>query len=413
MSASSFNTRLLKLKGRCHSANSKPTLTAAGLTQMFRVERITGAAALEALVPQWEALDRSAVPRTPFTSPLWNCLWWRHFREQRAWVRDEFFLHAVFDDERLVGVAPLMRTARPAVGPLRLRELQLLGADQNVTELRGVLCRPEDHADVMRTLHAYFLDRPGEWDRVQWCGLRADASVGARQPAELVSERQVHDYYLPLPATWDELRSRLSRNMRESLRKCYKVLANYGTQSTFRVVSRPTEVGIALGRFFELHGQRARTVDTVPHADVFATARARAFLCEYAQRMAERDQLRIFELEIAAQIVASRVGFVLGDELYLYYSGYAHEWHKSSVMTTVVAEAIRWAIGQQFKGVNLSTGNDRSKTRWKPNEIVFCERVLRSPGRRGRLLAGVDKLRHAAPQSILGRVLSAARRGAT
>jgi len=329
------------------------------------------------------------------------------------WVRDEFFLHAVFDDDRLVGVAPLMRTVRPAVGPLRLRELQFLGADQNLTELRGVLCRPEDHANVMRTLHAHFLDRPGDWDRVQWCGLRADACAGLRQPADLVSERQVCDYYLPLPATWDELRSGLSRNMKESLRKCYNSLASQGITFNFRVVREPGEVGIALGRLFELHAQRARAPDTVRHANVFATPRARAFLCEYAQRMAERDQLRIFELEIAGQIVASRVGFVLGEELYLYYSGYAPEWSNYSVMTTVVAEAIRWAVGQQFKGVNLSTGNDRSKARWKPNEIVFCERVMRSPGRQGRLLSGIDKLRHAAPQSILGRVLSVARRGAT
>jgi CelD/BcsL family acetyltransferase involved in cellulose biosynthesis len=264
----------------------------------------------------------------------------------------------------------------------------------------------------MRTLYAHFLDRPGDWDRVQWCGLRAVACVGLRQPADFVSERQVCDYYLPLPGTWEELKSRLSRNMKESLRKCRNSLTNQGIESTFRVVREPSEVGIALSRFFELHAQRARAVDTVRHDNAFATPRARAFLSEYAQRMAERDQLRIFELEIAGQIVATRVGFVLGDELYLYYSGYAREWSDYSVMTTVVAEAIRWAIGHQFKGVNLSTGTDRAKTRWKPSEIVFRERVLRSPARHGRLLSTIDKLRNAAPQSVLGRLLAVARRGA-
>jgi CelD/BcsL family acetyltransferase involved in cellulose biosynthesis len=385
-----------------------------GLTKMLRVERITGGASLEALMPQWEALDRLSVPRTPFTSPLWNFLWWRHLREERTWVRDEFFVHAVFDDDRLVGVAPLMRTARPAVGPLRLRELQLFGADQNITELRRVLCRPEDHVCVMRALHGYFLQRAGEWDRVQWCGLRAEALAvpRPRHGSELVWERPVRDYYLPLPPAWDQLKSRLSRNMKEALRKCYNSLAHRGIEFTLRVVSRPADAASALERFFELHAQRACATDTVPHANVFATARARAFLCEYGQRMAERDQLRIFELEIAGETVATRVGFELDDDLYLYYSGYACAWGKHSVMTTLVAEAIRWAITQRLKGVNLSTGHDRAKTRWKPDEIVLWDRVLRSPTRQGRLLSTVDKLRHAAPQSVLGRVLSVARRRA-
>jgi CelD/BcsL family acetyltransferase involved in cellulose biosynthesis len=379
----------------------------------LRVERIADVAELESLIPEWEEIDAQSEPRTPFTSPLWNVLWWRHFNEQRTWVRDEFFVHVVRDEcGGLVAVAPLMRTLRPARGPLRIRQLHFFGADPNVTELRGVVCRPEHRGKVTRMLLAHFLKHAGQWDRLQWCGLRASESLEGRGMP--VWYRQVPDYYLRLPATWQEFKSGLSRNVKEALRKCYNSLKRGGHEFTFRAVSRPQDIGAALDGFFELHAARARVNGSVPHANVFATARSREFLAEYAQRMAERDQFRVFQLEVDGRVVATRIGFVLGEEVYLYYSGYCPEWGKYSVMTTVVAESIKWALERQFKVVNLSTGNDLSKARWKPAETVFFDCMLRSPRLFGRLVSGdyLDKLRHAPPQSLLGRLVAGTRRNA-
>lgn len=51
------------------------------------------------------------------------------------------------------------------------------------------------------------------------------------------------------------------------------------------------------------------------------------------------------------------------------------------VMTTLMIETIKWAIEHKFAFINLSTGKDLSKLRWKPTEISFrtlCSRRLRS-----------------------------------
>ena len=61
--------------------------------------------------------------------------------------------------------------------------------------------------------------------------------------------------------------------------------------------------------------------------------------------------------------MATRIGFVVEDSLYLYYSGYDPEFSRFSIMTTVVAEAIQYAISERFRTVNLSTGKDLSKRR--------------------------------------------------
>ena len=382
---------------------------------MLHVERAAGQGAIEKLASEWDKLEENLQPRTPFSSPLWNATWWKHFRVDSGWVRDELCIHAVRNEfDTLIAVAPMMLTSRPAVGPFRVRALQLLGADENVTELRSVIARAADLPEVLATLSNYFRATSNRWDWLQWGGIPAD--LESRELLERGGRiqwgRVVPNYYLPLRGNWEEFRSELSRNMKEALRKCYNSLRSAGHDFTFRVVSQPAQTPAALATFFELHAERSAAIDLPPHANVFTRQPARDFLLEYAQRMAERDQLRIFQVVIGGEVVATRVGFVLGSELYLYYSGYRVAWAQHSVMTTVVAESIKWAIQQGLSGVGLSTGRDLSKLRWKPREIVTCEGVQSSSHRLRQLAAGayLHVAGHATPNSVLGRLLSSARR---
>jgi hypothetical protein len=56
-------------------------------------------------------------------------------------------------------------------------------------------------------------------------------------------------------------------------------------------------------------------------------------------------------------------------------------------MTTALAETLRYAIGEGTTWVNLSTGSDVSKTRWRPDKIVYRSAVQASPSARGRTVA--------------------------
>jgi hypothetical protein len=81
--------------------------------------------------------------------------------------------------------------------------------------------------------------------------------------------------------------------------------------------------------------------------------------------------VRIFELMIGPEVVAVRIGFVVGDCLYLYYSGFDPAWAKYGVMTTNLAESLKYAIDGKLRTVNLSRGTDASKTRWGPRIMHF------------------------------------------
>ena len=355
---------------------------------MLRVTALKDLRELDALGAEWDAIDEGSSPRTPFTSRLWNTLWWERMHEERALLRDRFFAHAVRDAAgKLVAVAPMMITHRPAVGPVRVRVLQFFGTDNYVTELRGVVCAPADEARVVAALRAHLEGHAREWDWLEWAGVRNDGEAHAAlsRDAQVTWGRTTPVFWLPLPESWEAFKTALPRNIKESLRKCYNSLKRDGHAFTIRVARSADEAGPAIETFLQLHASRAAVQGTIEHDDVFASERARDFLRAYAQRMAEDDRLRVFQLDIGGKTVATRVGFLLGKELYLYFSGYDYEWGKYNVMTTVVAESIKWAIESGLPLVHLSTGNDVSKTRWRPSTYDTQQGIQLSPTWRGPL----------------------------
>ena len=84
------------------------------------------------------------------------------------------------------------------------------------------------------------------------------------------------------------------------------------------------------------------------------------------------------------RVVASRMAFVFGNEMYFYYSGFDPSWGKHSVMTTLMCESFKWAIARGVTLANLSKGKDLSKLRWNPRELFFDDAALVSPTSRGR-----------------------------
>ncbi|MBV9946039.1 MAG: GNAT family N-acetyltransferase, partial [Myxococcales bacterium] len=195
--------------------------------------------------------------------------------------------------------------------------------------------------------------------------------------------RDIPEYYLHLPATWPEFKATLGRNIKESLRRCYNAPKRDGIVPRLEVVSARADVPRVLDDFFRLHRARASCEDTIHHNDVFESPAAKAFLLDVCQRFAARGAFRMFRLLVGERVVANRIGLVLGDSLYLYYSGFEPAFGRYSVMTTVVAEAIQYAIANRLRMVHLSTGHDVSKMRWGPLERRHREWLVVSPSLRG------------------------------
>ena len=341
----------------------------------LRAERLGEAAFSGPLRAEWDALHSRISPNMPFSCASWNALWWQHHRSNRLFKRDELCLIAVRDARNaLIAVAPMMSTWRPSFGPIRLQMLRFFGNDPNVTEIRGLVCEPEHEIAALEAVRKFLLS---EYPRADWIELGAlRQENGEKAQARLLaatrsSRREIEGYHLELPTTWEALRASRSRNIKESIRRCYNSLKRAGLTSQLRVIQAPEETPAALETFFHLHSLRSRVTNTVQHGDVFAQATERAFLRDFALDQARSGRLRIFQLLISDTVVATRVGFLSNDQIYLYYSGYDPTWSKYSVMTTLVVETIKWSIEQRLAILHMSTGTDVSKLRWGPTSTRY------------------------------------------
>jgi CelD/BcsL family acetyltransferase involved in cellulose biosynthesis len=346
------------------------------------VELVTTLDGLERLKPDYDRLNRSTGNRLPFALHDWHVAWWKHFAARSEWVQDSLAIYVVRDRlDQCLALVPFVATDR-FFGPLRLRTMSMLGPDPYISEFRGPLVHPGCEVEVVRLLRGR-LAADGQWDWILWSGARGPFAEALAADGQVEWRDGSIDYLLELPSTWDAFRAGLKRNIRESVRHCYNSLKRDGLQFELEVAWRPADVSVALEDFFALHAMRAHLTETIPHPDRFKSLKTKDFLREVCLRLAARGVTRIFLLKIRSKVVAVRIGFVVGQSLYLYFSGYDPEWRKYSVMTTTVAEAIKYAIAEKLTTVSLSAGTDVSKTRWGATPVVSsealeCRRALRS-----------------------------------
>jgi CelD/BcsL family acetyltransferase involved in cellulose biosynthesis len=343
----------------CESSNATVTVET--------VSNLTGVAALQ---HDYERLHRVTGNTLPFALHEWQLTWCHHFLNCNPRIHDEPLFYVLRDSTgACVAIVPFI-VSRRRLGPLTVVSVNLLGADPAITEIRAPMIEPGFEHLTARAVHDQ-LAKVGDWDWIQWTGISDTFAEALAVRGNLQWQPSLPVYVLDLAPTWEEFRRRLKRNIRESLRHCYNSLKRDGHSFELQVIENPPELRQGLDRFLELHIMRANLQTTPMHSNRFASPVSRDFLYAVCDRLGKRGAVRLFQLKVGTQIVAMRLAFVLGDSLYLYYSGFDPEWSRYSVMTTTVAEAIKYAIAHGLKTVNLSPTMDTAKTRWSPRQVDY------------------------------------------
>lgn len=334
------------------------------------LQTVTDVPGIRGLQADYAHLSRMTGEVLPFSQHAWHLSWCEHFlnRDPRIEESPLFYILRGARAE-CVAILPLI-VSRRRIGPIRIVSVGSLGADPAITEIRTPLIQ-RGYEHLMAHAARESLREVADWDWINWCGVTGEFANALSDGTNLVWEAPVSDFVLDLPPSWREFRSTLKRNIRESLRHCYNSLARSGHSHELEVIESPRDVQPALSRFVQLHRMRAACGRGVAHPDRFENPVCRDFLFTVCERLAHQGALKLFALKIGDETVAMRIGFVVGDSLYLYYSGFDPTWWSYSVMTTTMAEAIRYAIGRGLRTVNLSPARDLAKTRWGPRQVDY------------------------------------------
>jgi CelD/BcsL family acetyltransferase involved in cellulose biosynthesis len=375
------------------------------------MEVVTTLDGIRALAPVYEHLYPIAGNTLPFALQEWHLTWCEHFLNRNPVISEQPMFCVLRDGARgCVALVPLILSRR-CIGPLRIATVALVGSDPGLTEIRSPLVASGYEPATVRAVHEAFTEM-ADWDLMQWSG------INERFAAALTRESTPHwyevqqDYVLDLPPSWEEFRASLERNARESVRHCYNSLRRDGHAFEFVVAQERGEIRRALDRFLELHALRAGMQGVAKHPNFFSGQATQEFLYDVCQRFAMRNVVRVFQLRIASDVVASRIGFVVGDSLYLYYSGFDPRWAHYSVMTTTMLEACKYAMAHGLHRVNLSLGAEQSKLRWRPRMVAFHSALVHRKALGSRIACSAYRLviaRHGVGARLLKRVFSVER----
>jgi len=382
--------------------------TAAAHTEPLIAQVVDDIEGIRALTPDYVHLYRVTGNALPYATQEWHLAWCEHLLSRAPHISQRpLFCVLRNGDGTCIAIVPLILTRR-RVGPLKIGTFAFVGADPSLTEIRNPLIEPGYERATVRALHGRLATIPG-WDWIQWNGVSAVVAEALSLETSPQWYETLDDYELDLPAAWPQLLATLGRNMRRSLRRSQDSLRRDGHSFEFVVARDCVEVRWALLRFLELHTLRARMPFGPVHPDRFASRSPRAFLYDVCERLAARDAVRVFQLRVADAVVASRIGFVIGDSLYLYHSGYDPAWARYAVMTTTMEEVVRYAITSGLRSVNLSLVGEQSKLRWRPRRVDFYSALVHRDSVRSRLACHAYRVAvsgSSAPRRLLKQLLS-------
>ena len=332
-----------------------------GLQRPYHVERISTEYQLSALQEPWTDLLAGDPSASLFLSWEWVSTWWRHYGPgKELWV-----LVAWDASGRLAGIAPWMLVSGH-LGPLRVRRIAFLGSGRVSPDHVDVITKQGEQEGVCGAFVRHLDAQKHRWDALDFQGLAQDSVLGCCLTAAPGRRLERHIEVSPfaqLPDDWGVFQKCvLSANRRQQVRRRRRELENaHGEQVVFCRVTRPQELPAAMDTLIALNKSRWHSVGRWTSFD---DALFSAFHRDVAALALERRWLRLYQLCVSGQVVATVYGFRYGDVFYYYQSGFDMDWGRYSPGQLMIAHVIEAAIQEGVREFDMLRGRETYKFSW-------------------------------------------------
>ena len=313
----------------------------------MRAEIVDDEAGLQRLEEPWWELWRRLPHRSAFTSPAWLVPWWSVF------APGALRTVAVWEHDRLVGLAPLYREE----GPYGRRLLPLGIGISDDSDILIAPDRPE-----AGSLIAESLDAMVDWDEwsaeelgPQAAGLALDALARWTTTVAPQSACPV----LPLPSAVDGLAPTIPPR---KLRK-WRMAQNRAARRDARIerISEPSGLDDALAILFRLHGARW---EARHEPGVLADARVQRFHHLSAPRLLAAGLLRLSLLHIDGAAAGVFYGFGTPARADAYLGGFDPAFGFESPGTVLLGDALEQAMAEGARSFHFLRGQEAYKYEW-------------------------------------------------
>jgi CelD/BcsL family acetyltransferase involved in cellulose biosynthesis len=331
----------------------------------LRVALVRDEASFGELAESWNELAGDI----PFRGWDWAACWWQHYRDSSS----ELFVLAVTDElDRLVGIAPWYLHCSTHQG----RVVRFLGSGEVCSDYLTLLCRGGTEAAVAQTIGDWLLtDAAPRWDLLDLNGVEAADPTIERLAARLATSGAIVDcqenhncWCLELPGGWDELLAQISSSRRNRIRSLLRRGIDSG-RMTVHEVETPDDLERGFEILIELHQKRRLSLSQL---GCFASARFTAFHRQIAARLLELGQLRLLWTELEGRPFTVEYGFVAGQTVFYYQTGFETELADESPGWVALAVSLKRAIEEGYSQFDFLRGDEPYKASWnaKPRPLA-------------------------------------------
>jgi Acetyltransferase (GNAT) domain len=189
------------------------------------VSALDGVAAIERFRSQIDRLNALSSRRNPFLSAAFLLCYALRI-EYHVPGREER-LYLIWDDDRLIGIAPMRRSLEhvgPSLGPLRLRGIRVRVLAPLDTEQPGILAAPEDLARAATALISHICSHEHDWGMLEFAGQLPGTALHEAVHAAGGGKFRARDIevepYTEIPIVWGDLSAyfrSLTKKMRSNI----------------------------------------------------------------------------------------------------------------------------------------------------------------------------------------------------
>lgn len=307
-------------------------------------EIVTDAAQLAGLEPEWWALWDCSPAATPFQSPAWLLAWWRQF------APGDLRTIAVWDDDRLVGLAPfyLEQGSQGA---------RLLPVGISLSDYLDVLVDPHCEDDAAARIVEQALQIP--WHSWEFEELGPEARAWTLPCPAGLAETEARQSACPLIALGGgaDLTGCVPARRRRQLRRAHASARRRGRSEIICDV----EPHGFLDHLFRLHAKRWQSNG---EAGVLADRKVQDVHRQSLPDLAARGIARCYLIRIGEEIAAAYYGFVHARRAYAYLGGFDPTFSEESPGSMLIGHAIAEALREGAAEFDFLRGQEAYKYSW-------------------------------------------------
>lgn len=287
---------------------------------------------LRGLADEWRTLLARSSTNELSVHPDWILPWWDVFGDSG---KRSLRTLALFDGDRLVGLAPLLarpHVYRPAI-PFRRLEALASGedeADETCSDYLGLIAEQGREEEVASAFAGALTSGvAGDWDELVIPSMSGDAALPAivrdelaRRGLHVSLEERDTSPYVSLPKTWDEYLGGLKQSKRGQLRKALRALSQWagGELPVIERVRAPSELAKGQEILLALHRERW-AAGSPSLMGVYSSARYRAFQDGVMPRLLALGALDLGWISVRGEPVAAFYNFRHDGRVLHYQSG--------------------------------------------------------------------------------------------